>query len=467
MPLTPATPIHSVWRRGPSIRSGGLAVAFLAALLAAPLSAQQAGQVMSVPDTAALMAPPPQTADSVSLDQAVKLALEYSPNMAQSMASVSDARWGQRAAIGNFLPQLSVGSGASMSSQQRYNSATGTFLSGSSDSYNGSLSLSLPIFSGGRRIAQLRQANAQSDAASATLVQQRFAVTLSAKQAYYNVVQGEELIRVAKTSLEQANEGLTAAQQRAKVGSATQADVLTAQLQVSQAQASLLSARNTLINAEWALGRLVGKSSPVAVRDTRLGDPTPLSMSDSAIVQDVVHGAPTVVAAKATSKANDASLLAAKTQYLPSINFGSGYDWVNQNMALSNGQTSWNLRLSLSYPLFNGFVREQNVAQANAAADVARTQYADARRFALSQVHNLLNTLHLDDQQVQIAKQSVAVAQKNLQMQIERYSVSAATILDRITAQLSLVQAETNLVTARYNYQLARAQLDALVGREL
>lgn len=455
------------------------AAALAAALaLAVPVQAQQ--PVKTVQPTPTLEAagsaqvampavpPPPQFADSVTLQQAVDLTLQHSPAMAQSQAGVSNATWGKRAAIGGFLPSVSFSSGASDASTSRFNAATNTFVSaGSSQSYTASLSASLDVFTGFRRTSTLSQANAQATAADATLVQQRFTVVQSAKQAFYDVVRNQDLIGVAQTSLEQAQEGLTAAQQRATVGSATKADVLTAQLQVSTAQSSLLTAENNASSAGWALGRLVGASGPVGARAAHLEDPTELSLPDTQIVAMAIARSPSVLAAEATSRASDAATGVARSQYIPSLRLSSGWDWANQNFSLNNGRGSWNLRLTMSYPLFNGFQREQSLAQANNQADVAHAQLEDARRNAEAQVHSLLASLHLAEQQVALGKQSVDVAQQNLQMQTDRYNVGAATILDRITSQLSLVQAQTNLVTARYNYLVARAQLDALVGREL
>jgi outer membrane protein TolC len=59
------------------------------------------------------------------------------------------------------------------------------------------------------------------------------------------------------------------------------------------------------------------------------------------------------------------------------------------------------------------------------------------------------------------------VAREDLRVQDERYRLGASTILDLITSQLNLAQAETDEIAARYDYQIARAELEALVGREL
>jgi outer membrane protein len=70
-------------------------------------------------------------------------------------------------------------------------------------------------------------------------------------------------------------------------------------------------------------------------------------------------------------------------------------------------------------------------------------------------------------EQIEIARANVAAATEDLRVQSERYRVGAATILDLLTSQTALTEAETNLVQTRFNYLIARAQLEALVGRSL
>ena len=59
------------------------------------------------------------------------------------------------------------------------------------------------------------------------------------------------------------------------------------------------------------------------------------------------------------------------------------------------------------------------------------------------------------------------VAEEDLRVQQDRYRLGASTILDQIQSQENLVQAETDVVTTRYDYQIARAELEALLGRAL
>jgi outer membrane protein TolC len=157
----------------------------------------------------------------------------------------------------------------------------------------------------------------------------------------------------------------------------------------------------------------------------------------------------------------------ARSQYFPTLRLGGGYNWLNQDFSVDGGNTSWRGVLELSYPLFDNFQREEDVARARAEVQGASAEVPDARRAARAEAERLLSTLRLTEQQIELARENVHVADEDLRVQSERYALGSTTSLDRITSQVSVAQAQADLVAAYYEYQVARAQLEALLGREL
>jgi outer membrane protein TolC len=126
---------------------------------------------------------------------------------------------------------------------------------------------------------------------------------------------------------------------------------------------------------------------------------------------------------------------------------------------------SWNF--GLSWTLFNGFTREQSQVTASVARDVAQAKAADTRRQVSAQLTQQMAALGTAFLKIGITTDNVAAATEDLRVQQERYRVGAGTMLDLLTSQASLTQAQTDLVQARFDYLIARAQLEALVGHEL
>ena len=134
------------------------------------------------------------------------------------------------------------------------------------------------------------------------------------------------------------------------------------------------------------------------------------------------------------------------------------------NGALRQG---WLVEVGASLPLFNGFVREDSVTRATVSADEATSTAADTRRLSRSESVRLLGSLRVAEQDVGLTIEAVRVATEDLRVIAERYRAGIATILDLLTSQQSLIQAELDLVSARFTYQVSRATLAALLGREL
>src|SRR2546422_5528621 len=412
-------------------------------------------------DTSAL-GPPPR----LSLQTVVARTLTYSPGIASAHGAVRDASAPGRVALGAYLPGLALASSAGWtdpSSPAALSSATST------NTYGAGVAASLDLFTGGRRGAQRSAADAEARAADAGWVFERYATVFTAKQGYFAVLRARELVRVAEEFVAAADLGLTYAADREATGTATRSDVLRARLAVAAARRQWLAADDTLAMAGAALGRLVGADGPVDAEPLASLDPTPLALSDSALREIAPAVAPLVVAADAQAVAGAALVRSSKSQYVPTISAGTGYNWANATSTSGVGatRTGWVFAITTSFPLFNGFVREASVTHAEAVAEVARVASADTRRFTRAEVQRLLGNLHVAEQDIGLTSESVRLAREDLRVIQSRYHAGIATILDVLASQTALVQSELDLVSAQFSYQLARASLEALLGRDL
>ena len=428
-----------------------------------PLTPAALALVALVPAAAAQQV---QQVRQLTLAEAVQRALEVQPAVVEARGTVSNAGWQKRAAYGAFLPSLTLGSSAfrqnSPSIVNGLSATAGTY------QYSSSLSLSLDLFTGFRRLARYRNAAATEDAADAGLVNQRYQVTVATQQAFFTALADEDLVRVAEAQVQRAKEELQISVNKFLAGAATRSDTLTSTVDLGNAQLTLLQARANLATAQANLARQAGFDGPVqAVPDSQL----PALPDTTGLRAAAVAGAPVVVQADAQARAASAAVWDARSQYLPTVTAGfstssqgltepwSGFDAGNRNLN--------QFRIGLSWTLFNGFQREQTAAQNVASADLARAQAADTRRQLDAQLTQQVAALFTAYTQIGITGANVAAATEARRVQQERYRLGAATLLDLLTAEANLTQAAVNQVQARYNYLNARAQLEALVGRSL
>jgi outer membrane protein len=414
----------------------------------------------------------PSTLQEVTLQEAVRRALDVQPAMIQARGDQRNAGASKRTAYGAFIPTVSLGSSAARSNISRIDNTTGRPVP-AEYSYTGSFNASLELFDGFRRFANLKATSATGTAAAAGAVNQRFQVTLQTKQVFYNALAAAALVRVAEAQVARAQQQLQISIDKLHAGSATRSDSLRSTVEYGNARIDLLNARSNLATAQADLGRQIGVNGLVraAVSDTALP-----AMPDTAELRQLtISDFPAVEQAEAQASAARAQVWSARSQYWPTISVS--YSNNRQGTETANGAPNFPFfgnypetfqwRFALNWPILNGFTREQNQVTASVNRDVAEARAADAQRQANAQITQQLAVLATAFEQITIADDNLAAAQEDLRVQNERYRVGAATILDLLTSQAALTQAEVNRIQTRFNYLIARSQLEATVGRTL
>jgi TolC family type I secretion outer membrane protein len=422
---------------------------------------------MTIALAVALLATPARAAAQVraiSLDDALELALRANPTMVQARSQLDVAHASRREAWGGWLPDLSGSSSWSRNSSDRFDPTTQRTISAASTSYSAGLTASLELFDGFRRVAENRSATADVDAAESGVLNQRFQVILQTKQAFFNALAADDLVRVAETQIQRATEQLKIARDKLAAGSATRSDTLRGRVELGNAELAMLNAGTQRATAEANLARLTGVDGILrAVGDSSLFEDVALDTAE--LRQAALVNSPTVGQAEADARAAQAAVGVSRAQYFPSITARYNTDWSGQELGDLGG--SWGLRVSLSWPLFNGFTRESNLARSNANRQAAYAQAEDARRLVNAQLTQRLAELAAARQRLDIGRASLAAAREDLRVQQERYRLGAATILEVLTSQVTLTQAEVDIVEARLDFLVAKAQIEALAGREL
>jgi outer membrane protein len=415
------------------------------------------------------------TARPITLDDAIALAQRNAPTAVQARGQARTSAAAVRSSYAAFLPSISLSAGGSRTftaeGDRTYVDPNGQIITAAEDwSYSSGLSFGMTLFEGGRRLYDVRSARANLDAASANEVSQRYDVALQVSQQYFAVLAAREAEAAAQSQLEQAEQQLAAAAARTRAGAATRSDSLRSVVQVGNAQLALLTARNQLASANAALTRLVAAPDLVTATTDPALDAI-VALPDSATLDRMLAQSPAVLEADAARVAARAAGRAARSPYLPTVSLNYSRRGSGEDSRLGLGDADYGYRGSLSlnvtYPLFNQLTREENVVRASVAEDVAEAQLRDAQLRAREDLTSALGTLETAEQRIRIGAVSVTAAEEDLRVVQQRYNLGASTLLDVLTSQTQLNQARSDLIQARFDYRVARAQLEALLGRDL
>jgi outer membrane protein len=410
----------------------------------------------------------------VTLAEALALAGRNAPAVVQAEGQVRAGQAAVRAARGAFLPNLSLTASTTEQSPAtaRLNPATGELVAGRWAT-NGGVNASLTVFDAFQRQFDLRAARAQEAAAGADVAQQRANVGRDVKQQFFAALAADEALAAARVQRAQADTQLALTRVRVLARTATVADSLQARIQVAQAELAEITAVNDRRTADAALGRLVGSLAPITARADAAGADDadrPLAVDGAALVA-LAAAAPQVRQTTASLAAARAGVRAARAPYFPTLSVNYARNGLGSSPGFDplppNVRYSGTLRFSVNVPVFDQFTRQQALAQAQVAEASADAEARDARLAAAQTVAQQLAALGTARAQAAAQRVALVAGDEALRVQRQRYQLGVATVLDVLTAQTQLAQARLQLAQARFAARTARAELEALVGRDL
>jgi outer membrane protein len=408
----------------------------------------------------------------VTLAEAVRRAERVQPAIIRASADVRTAGAQRRSAWGAYLPRITASSSGSdffSEGPARIDPITGELTSGnsSSRSVSTSLSASLDLFTGFRRGAEMRAARATQTAAEASLIDARFEQALTTTNQFLDALAAAQLLRVRGASVRRAEEQLKTAVAKLRAGSATRSDSLRSLVTLGTARLDQIATQTQLASAEANLARLIGEPGRVRAADDSAFYRMLPAVDTQAIRAEAESKSPRIQSAGANAAAARASARASRSAYWPSLTLAANTGWNGSRTTDYDLFNQRQLSLSLRWNLFDGFDRELTIVQRDAELDLAEANAADAQREVQAELTTRLAELDAARTRIEITQTSVAAAAEDLRVQQQRYRLGVSTIVDLLTSQEALNQAEVDVVNARFDYLRAKAQLEALIGRNL
>lgn len=400
----------------------------------------------------------------ITLAEALDRAADLDPGYVAALHQVGDATWRRRSAFSAFvLPTLSFQSSATQFSSDIFNVGT----SRETDRIvNAQVTAAYTIFQGGRKVSELGQAGALLESARAGERQARFETALQVESDYYDVLAQQELARVARERVRRAEEQLEVARARVLSGAAVHSDSLQIVLELTRARVDLLGQESRLRVARFQLGRRVGHDGPVdAFPLDTLPAPT-LPLAEAEAVEEALRRSPRARAVRADERAAEAGFGVARAAYMP--RFDLTWQWAGTDEDFfPTATTRSQFGIQMTVPLWDNAQRELQLSRSRTARAVARAQRDDEERSIRRDVVEAYQGYETARASAELAAQGVTVARENLRVQEERYRAGATTIIDLLTAQVDVAEAEAVLVQARQASRLALAGLEAVLGRRL
>lgn len=470
-------------------------------------------------------------AATLTLDDAIALALRNNPGYLQQANDVGAADWAVRSAYGALMPMASASTSYSYTAEggQRFGNFTGSELglATATDYHATSYGLNMNMRVSGSSLFAPRQAQSQRRATIANIEAAGFTLRTAVTRQYLAVKRAQDGVVLAEQELGRSAENLRLAQARVDVGAAIPMEAQQAEIERGRSEVALLQARNLVETERLRLSQQLGVELPAGTEltTTFAVREVPWTLAELQSMATAAH--PELSAARAAEEAAEAGVRMARSAYLPSLNLSAGVlngfarragnsDYLVQQQRaaamsqmqncdlmnrISAGLSSplpntpadcsaflptpaeeqdirdsnrfdfsndpFSASISISLPIFDGFSRERQVEQARVARADATLRLRAEQTRIHTEVATALNTAETGRRSAELEARNVELAEQQLLLARERYRVGVASYIELQEAETLRARADRAWLSAIYQFHENLAALEAAVGRSL
>lgn len=417
-------------------------------------------------------------AETYDLERCIELALETSTNVGISTEQLRTARSGVVRSYAQFMPDLSVSAWAGHSFA---GPSTGVFVDAQGrpiqpsgfdyEAYTFGIQSQMRLFDWGANFNGLTQAKRGSEAAAYELEYTRDVIRAIVIREYYDLVRQRKLLGVQQADLEAKTRNLEQVEAFYKIGSRTKADYLQARVDQGNSQLQLIN----VVNAEGiAAARLksrlnIPQESPIEVDESV--DFTPGEFDETTEVDHMFQNRSDLLASRYRIEAASAGVSISEKGRYPTLDASFNYNWNDRSFpsdgAVFKRDYVWSVGVFFGWNIFDRFQSRSAIQEAKAQHRIAEYNLQQAKIDAVLDLKQIMLNLDQARQRLDLATETVAAAEENNRLAMERYRVGAGTILETIEASASLTSAQASLIDARVDYLINRADLQRATGRPI
>lgn len=396
-----------------------------------------------------------------TLTQALVQAYQSNPRIlaARDLLRATDEQVAQAISLLRPKLQLNVSTGYDTTTQRINNVGRTGERSGLTST---SLTLSQPIWQGGKEYAEIRRAEATIRSQRARLHRTEQDVFFEVVTAYMNVVRDEAIVRLRTNNVGVLQRQLQAVRDRFNVGEVTRTDVAQAEAAVAGAEAQRVLAIGNYENSRANYTNLVGRAP------ARLSEPRPPAFLPAAFgfaLATAKSTNPEIIAATYDEFAARHSVRSLTGELLPQISVSGtlsrAYDSSSPTTQIDRAQVT----LNLTVPLYESGATYSKVRAAKQTVFQRGNDLAQARRSVeevATRAWQTLQAARAGVRSFQAQSRANAVALEGVRQENQ---AGLRTVLDVLNAQQILLDSQVSLVSARRDMIVASYQVAQAMGK--
>lgn len=314
-----------------------------------------------------------------------------------------------------------------------------------------------------KSIENSRAAAQNVKSATYTYRDARDLVVLAVGYTYLQAIANEARIDTAEAQVKTAQALFNQASDQVTAGTSPAIDALRAKVELQTRQQQLIQARNNFAIQKLTVARVIGLAPE---QEFQLSDKSLYSPFEQISVEEAMKRAYASRAdyqsAESDVRAAEFIRRAATAGYFPSLSFGADYGTGGAHP--SSATQVYDLRTTLSIPIFTGGSVHGDVLQANARLEQSRARRDSLRAQIDADVRTALLNLQSSAEQVDVARSNIDLAEQTLTQSRDRFAAGVTDTVEVVQSQEAVASAHEQYISSLYNFNSAKISLARAIG---
>ena len=414
---------------------------------------------------------------SLTVDDAVRIALENSPMLHASQMKTEAAEGKASETRSVRLPSVKLSGGYTRVSpitpfEFTLPGSGESFVISPSivDNYVLKASLAQPLFTGFRLQGSQDLAEYNAEATHQDYRKDRADLIFNTKSAYWGLLRAIELKKSIDTSVAQVQAHVTDAENLLEQGLVTTNDVLKLRVQLSNAELLQIQARNGIRMGIVALNNLMNIPletvvHPVSSLESVVHDTT----AHTELIAAALTERPDVKGMELRVRAGEASVTVARSGWYPQISLFADYVTAKPNArvvpAVQLFRDTWDVGVNFSLDVWNWLATAHQTDQATAQLAQTQDMLSTLKNGVALEVTQAYLDLHEAHDRIGVALTAVHQAEENYRTSYEKYREGLLLTSDLLDANSDLLRARVSHTQALVDYEIGLARLERSIGK--
>lgn len=410
----------------------------------------------------------------MTLDKALEIALDENPTIKVAAEEIALKKVASKEAWQSLLPEASLNGSLDhtiKAAEMKLNDMSFKMGQDGTNTANAGLSINLPLFAPAVYRAMsmtktdIELAVEKSRASELDLINQ---VT----KAYYQLMLAQDSYEVLQGSYKLAEDNFNVVNAKYQQGAVSEFDKISAEVQMRSIKPNVISAVNAVTLAKLQLKVLMGITADVDIKtDDNLTNYESMLFANQLKEEDMsLENNTTMKQFELNMKLLEKNVKSLKTNFMPTLSMSFSYQYQSlYNPNINFFDYTWSNSSSLMFNLSIPLYRASNFTKVKSARIQMRQldwNRIDTERKLNMQVVSYRNNMTASSEQVVSNKENVMQAEKAVQIAGKRYEVGKGTVLELNSSQVSLTQAQLTYNQSIYDYLVAKADLDQVLGKQ-